>query len=625
MSKKINTSGPSSGFIADPTITPFPINWNRLNKIRFEDAPTDYILLCKLTEKYNEIVDSTNSLEEAMEQFMVWAYETLEDAAINKLNEWINDGTLSNIFKQVIGIFDTVNELINDESAVIGKFCVTLGYYKKEDGGGTAWIITNEEPETYHVQLSNGLYAKKVYKKENNILEFGIVSNKDEDQSTAIQQAINESDTLFMNDGIYFVKLSDPYTLISHDNLKLKGNKTVIKGIGAVTNENGKYVIFQASSNHVTIESITFDGTKELVTEVGEFGHGLYITGSNINVLGVTVQACFGDGIVIDGEADMVNVINCTLNENRRNGFTVLSGSNINATNNIINNTGGTAPGAGICIEPYEAVNLYNINIKNSRITGCEIGIDIYLDLLTYSESITCLIENTTLLNNDIGLQLKKAATKGSIIIVNTEINNSNEKSIEIEDWSAAYMPTKISNASILNYTTTNAVTISATTQNTYDVIFENLLFDASEHTEQIVFNTGNFSTYRIKIKTNANYIKNWWLQNALEIDNGVFYTEAGILDLTNRFFSIIEANPSAGRITIQPPSLSSSVTKTPKTKLIFISNGILAFPNLVKTSSQVGTGGFSVPTKGCVIEITGITNQFAPTLITGNVSAWNG
>ena len=68
MGKKINTSGPSSGFIADPTITPFPINWNRLNKIRFEDAPTDYILLCKLTEKYNEIVEETNSLEEAMEQ-----------------------------------------------------------------------------------------------------------------------------------------------------------------------------------------------------------------------------------------------------------------------------------------------------------------------------------------------------------------------------------------------------------------------------------------------------------------------------------------------------------------------------------------------------------------------------
>ena len=625
MGKKINTSGASSGFIADPTITPFPINWNRLNKIRFEDAPTDYILLCKLTEKYNEIVETTNTLEDAIEQFMIWAYETLEDTAINKLNEWINDGTLSNIFKQVVGIFDTVNELINDESAVIGKFCVTLGYYEKEDGGGTTWLITNEEPETYNVKLSNGLYAKKVYKKENNILEFGIVSNREEDQSAAIQQAINESETLFMNTGIYFVKLSDPYTLISHDNLRLKGNKTVIKGIEPVTNEGGKYVIFQASSSHVTIESITFDGTKELVTVTGEFGHGIYVNGNNVNVLDATVQSCFGDGIVIDGKADMVNVINCTLDENRRNGLTILSGSNINVTNNLITNTGGTAPGAGICIEPYKVVNLHNISIKNSCITGCEIGIKLYLDLLTQSESITCLIENSTLINNDVGLELKKAATKGSIIILNTEINNSNEKSIDIEDWSAAHMPTKISNTSILNYTTTNAVTISATTQNTYDVIFENLLFDASNHTEQIVFNTGKFSTYRIKIKTNANYVKNWWLQNDLEIDNGVFYTEAGTLDLTNRFFSIIEANPSAGRITIKPPALSSSVIKTAKTKLIFISNGILAFPNLVKTSSQVGTGGFSVPTKGCVIEITGIASQFAPTLINGGVSAWDG
>lgn len=94
MSKKINTSGPSSGFIADPTITPLPINWNRLNKIRFEDAPSDYILLCKLTEKYNEIVDSTNSLEEAMEQFFAWAQENLGEYAQNFLQQILEEGKL---------------------------------------------------------------------------------------------------------------------------------------------------------------------------------------------------------------------------------------------------------------------------------------------------------------------------------------------------------------------------------------------------------------------------------------------------------------------------------------------------------------------------------------------------
>ena len=94
MSKKINTSGPSSGFIADPTITPLPINWNRLNKIRFEDAPSDYILLCKLTEKYNEIVDATNSLEEAMEQFFSWVEENLGTYAREYLQELLEQGML---------------------------------------------------------------------------------------------------------------------------------------------------------------------------------------------------------------------------------------------------------------------------------------------------------------------------------------------------------------------------------------------------------------------------------------------------------------------------------------------------------------------------------------------------
>lgn len=94
MSKKINTSGPSSGFIADPTITPFPINWNRLNKIRFEDAPSDYILLCKLTEKYNEIVVATNTLEEAMEQFFAWLEENLGAYATEILMEMLDKGQL---------------------------------------------------------------------------------------------------------------------------------------------------------------------------------------------------------------------------------------------------------------------------------------------------------------------------------------------------------------------------------------------------------------------------------------------------------------------------------------------------------------------------------------------------
>lgn len=94
MSKKINTSGPSSGFIVDPTITPFPINWNRLNKIRFEDAPTDYILLCKLVEKYNEIVEATNSLEEAMEQFFAWVEENLGTYAREYLQQLLEDGKL---------------------------------------------------------------------------------------------------------------------------------------------------------------------------------------------------------------------------------------------------------------------------------------------------------------------------------------------------------------------------------------------------------------------------------------------------------------------------------------------------------------------------------------------------
>ena len=105
----------------------------------------------------------------------------------------------------------------------------------------------------------------------------------------------------------------------------------------------------------------------------GEWGMGLGISSSNnIEVYYPQIYNCWGDGLYLgergdSGTNNSILVYYGFFDNNRRNGISIISGSNIKIINPIIGNTNGTNPQCGIDIEPNtnkEVLN--NIRIENA-------------------------------------------------------------------------------------------------------------------------------------------------------------------------------------------------------------------------------------------------------------------
>lgn len=106
-------------FIYDPYISPIPINWNPLNKISFEDAPTDYILLVKLSNKVNEIIEQLNSYEPEstayIDQQISAVYQAMSSMRISLEQLIAQTETACKVYtdKSIVNVLQTLEELYN--------------------------------------------------------------------------------------------------------------------------------------------------------------------------------------------------------------------------------------------------------------------------------------------------------------------------------------------------------------------------------------------------------------------------------------------------------------------------------------------------------------------------------
>lgn len=125
----------------------------------------------------------------------------------------------------------------------------------------------------------------------------------------------------------------------------------------------------------------------------GQWGFGIDIRLSrNVSVYNANVSDCWGDGIVITESKNgftkkkefivqNILIANSTVDGCRRNGITITGGKQITLDNIVINNTFGTAPEAGIDIEPdNERSYLDDINLKNIKIFNARSGIQFSLN-----------------------------------------------------------------------------------------------------------------------------------------------------------------------------------------------------------------------------------------------------
>lgn len=166
--------------------------------------------------------------------------------------------------------------------------------------------------------------------------------------------------------------------LIAPKGLFLKSNTNILFQKNSKLKVKANDKEFYAALNFENVENINLYFAKlegeryQHQNNKGEWGMGIYIVHSkNIYIKKPNISKFWGDGIYI-GKVEGITSKDITIDgafidENRRNGISIISGDNINITNSLIANTYGTSPEYGIDIEPNKPEDIIqNIVLSNN-------------------------------------------------------------------------------------------------------------------------------------------------------------------------------------------------------------------------------------------------------------------
>lgn len=153
--------------------------------------------------------------------------------------------------------------------------------------------------------------------------------------------------------------------------LKLRTNSTIIfqknSKLLMLPSKSTRYDVLKIEEVHdVNVYYANIIGERNAhLDNAGEWGFGISILSAyNVKIISPTVINCWGDGIYIDNMSFKLNlkldayknnnvmIDGAYLDNNRRNGLSLIDGNGITIRNSTLSNTNGTAPMAGIDVEP---------------------------------------------------------------------------------------------------------------------------------------------------------------------------------------------------------------------------------------------------------------------------------
>lgn len=205
------------------------------------------------------------------------------------------------------------------------------------------------------------------------------------DYTKYLQKVIDENE---------FIVLPDFPISINRAGLSIGSKKTIVfqknSQIKYQGPANGKHwdIIKIYNVDDVKIINANIVGSRySKEKQSGEWSAGISVFNSkNVCILNPKISDTLGDGIFIGSEdggvSENVQVKGGWINNVRRNGISITSGRNIFLNNILISNTNGTAPEAGIDIEPsiepefIENVNLTNIYTFNNKVSGIAVNMN---------------------------------------------------------------------------------------------------------------------------------------------------------------------------------------------------------------------------------------------------------
>lgn len=216
-----------------------------------------------------------------------------------------------------------------------------------------------------------------------NVHRFGAKGDGRHDDTDAIQRAIDSlpqsGGTVHIPAGTYLVDALKNIHLRSHVRLQMD-SKTVLK---AIPNASQRYYMIKVFGvNDVEIIGGTLQGERGEHRGVGgEWGYGLNISGSqHVRVYGVTIRNMWGDGLLVGAIGNVskgdlkpsndVTIDHVLSTNNRRQGLSITPANQVYVVNSTFSRSNGTAPQAGIDIEPMGQGPTHNIRIENCLLEG---------------------------------------------------------------------------------------------------------------------------------------------------------------------------------------------------------------------------------------------------------------
>lgn len=206
----------------------------------------------------------------------------------------------------------------------------------------------------------------------------------DKNYTIYLQKAIDENNILLMPD---FPVLIDDRGLQLRSNTKIFFQKNSL--LKLYSSKKSSYAVLKldgVSDVSIYYPNIVGDRKRHL-GKTGQWGMGIWINNSrNVKIFAPKIVDCWGDGIYLGNEGkkapnENILITNGILDNNRRNGISIISGRNIEINNVFISNTNGHNPQSGIDIEPnsnediLEGINLLNIETFNNTMNGIVVSI----------------------------------------------------------------------------------------------------------------------------------------------------------------------------------------------------------------------------------------------------------
>ena len=278
---------------------------------------------------------------------------------------------------------------------------------------------------------------------------YGAFGDGKADDTQAIKSAINalggNDCILHFPTGTYLV--SEDIPLVSNMTLEGEGNNSIIKRIG---NALEKYnVILCEGIDNVTIKNIHIQGDRnEHMGAMGEWGAciGLYST-SNVTIKDCKLTDGWGDGVYVgtlEGPCTNTIVEGCLIDNNRRQGISVINSDRLTVRNCTITNTNGTIPEGGIDFESNYDTDICKNNIVENCIFYGNIGGSIIIGNQKIKYEV--IVRDCTSSDNS-GVKIYgtsvEGVERGYLTVQNCDLRND-KRCFEIEGKSAAGLFVKI-------------------------------------------------------------------------------------------------------------------------------------------------------------------------------------